>query len=252
MQIERRSGDTAFRETTCDGRSFNIPLGAPMDLTTPTNVDPMYFVAVHEAGHAVAYILAHRALDRDYSSFHRVFIRRDFSSPYIDDKNRVVDDCSGMCEAPDLYAPGIGLMVFYQEPEARPGLKLEMLAKMEWAILTSLAGPFAEVAARGVHSKANMRLTARFCGGEADFEVAEAVLVDYKKTSGRRRCIQHFEDRTRDLVLKSRPAIIALAKALLVRETLDYDDAYAVVEPFLEVPHDANCLPPAGRFSQRK
>jgi hypothetical protein len=219
-----------------------------MVLTTPTTSDPMRFVAAHEAGHAVAYILAHRALERDYASFHRVFIRRDFSSPYIDHKNREVDDCSGMCEAPDLYAPRIGLMVFYQEPEARPGLRLEMLAKMEWAILTSLAGPFAEAAARGVHSKANMRLTARFCWGEADFEAAEAVLQDYEKASKRRRSILHFEERTRDLVLKSRPAIDALANTLLVEETLDHDDAYAVVEPFLEPSLDANSGPPTSRF----
>ena len=219
-----------------------------MVLTMPTTDDPMRFVAAHEAGHAFTLILAHRALERDYASFHRVFIRRDFSSPYIDGKNREVDDCSGMCEGPDLYVPRIGLMVFYQELEAQPELRLEMLAKMEWAILTSLAGPFAEAAARGVHSKARMHLKARFCGGEADFEAAKAVLLDYERASKRRRSMLDFEERTRELVLKSRPAIDALAQALLVKETLDHDDAYAVVEPFLEPSLDANSGPPTSRF----
>ena len=209
----------------------------------PTTFDPMYFVAVHEAGHAVAYILAHRALERDYPSFHRVFIRRDFSSPYIDGRNREVD-CIGMCEAPDLYIVGIGLGLFYLEPEPWPGCQNQILAKMEWAILTSLAGPFAESASRDARSRAGMRHTARLCGSEDDYGSAEAVLLDFTKASKLRRRISHFEDRTRDLVLKSWPAIDALAKTLLVKETLNYDGAYAVVEPFLEAPRDCFTFAP--------
>ena len=198
-----------------------------------TSVDPMYFVASHESGHAVAYILAHRALERDYPSFKRVFIRRDCSSSYIDHRNREVD-CSGMCEAPDLYTAGIELGRFYLEPKPRPGWQNEVLVKMEWAILTSLAGPFAESASRYVRSKAAMRITALLaCGSSDDYGNAEAVLLDYKKASKRRRSIPYFEDRTRDLVLKSWSAIDALAKTLLVEETLNHDDAYAIVEPFL-------------------
>jgi hypothetical protein len=50
--------------------------------------------------------------------------------------------------------------------------------------------------------------------------------------------MSYFEDRTRDLVLNSWAAIDALAKTLLVKESLDYDSAYAVVEPLLEAPLD--------------
>jgi hypothetical protein len=212
--------------------------------TTLANVDPMYLVAVHEAGHAATLILAHRALARYQPSFLRVVIRRECSSPYIDYKNREVDDCFGLCEGPDLYTPGNDVIASYQEP-----LKSEMLAKMEWSILTSLAGPFAEAAARGVRSKANMRWKALFdCGGMYDYRAAGAVLQDYKKASGRRRGLPYFEDQTRDLVLKSWPAIEALAQALLARETLDHDDAYAIVEPFLQPPCDVSFATPAGRF----
>lgn len=213
-------------------------------LPTPIAVDPMYFVAAHEAGHAVAYITAHRALERDYPSFRRVFIRRDFSSPYIDGRNREVD-CIGMCEAPDLYNVSIGLGLFYQEPEPWPGWKNQILTRMEWAILTSLAGPFAESASRDARSRGGMRHAARWlCGSEDDYRSAEAVLLDFTKVSKLRRRISHFEDRTRDLVLNSWPAIDALAKILLVKESLNYDSAYAVVEPHLEAPRDCFTFEP--------
>src|SRR5207249_3265637 len=108
--------------------------------------------------------LAHRALGRDYPSFDRVFIRRDFRSPYIDRRNREVN-CSGMCEGADIYSCVAGLGVFNLEPEPRPGWKAEILATMEWEILSSLAGPFAEAASRDVRSKRDMRFTALlFCG----------------------------------------------------------------------------------------
>jgi hypothetical protein len=57
-----------------------------------------------------------------------------------------------------------------------------------------------------------------------------------------------FEDRTRDLILKNWLAIDALAKALLIYETLDHDDAYEVVAPFLEPSLDAKSGPPTIRF----
>ena len=101
-------------------------------------------------------------------------------------------------------------------------------------VLVSLAGPLAE-ASRIWKSKRDMHLAALFsCGSDVDYRDAETVLDDYKKLSKRRHGIRHFENRTRDLVLKSWPAIDALAKTLLVKETLNHDGAYAVVEPFLE------------------
>lgn len=201
---------------------------------TPASADPMYVVASHEAGHAVACILAHRALGRDWRSFERVLIRRNFELPYIDRKNREID-CSGLCEGPAIYYPGIGLGTFNLEPEPRPGFKVEILATMQWSMVISLAGPFAEAAARDVRSKRSMRFTALLgCGGKEDYRAAEAVLPDYRKASKRRHGIRYFEDLARDLVLKQSHVIVALAKALLVNEVLDYDEAYAIVAPLLE------------------
>lgn len=202
--------------------------------TTAASVDPMRFVAAHEAGHAVAYILAHRALGRHYASFKRVLIRRDYSLPYIDDRGREIS-CSGICEAPDLYQVGIGLGLFNHEPELHPGLRNEILGTMEWAILVSLAGPFAEASFRGDHSKRRMRYTALFhCGSKDDYADAEAILPDYRKASKRRHGLRHFEDRTRELVLESWPTISTLAKHLVKKEALDHAEAYAIVAPLLE------------------
>jgi hypothetical protein len=51
--------------------------------------DPMFYVAAHEAGHAVARIRCHEALGRHWQSFDRVLIRRDFSRPYADDRREI-------------------------------------------------------------------------------------------------------------------------------------------------------------------
>src|SRR3954447_1929142 len=107
----------------------------------PISVDPFYRVAVHEAGHAVASILAHRDLGRDYASFNRILIWRD-SPRYIVRKNREIR-CLGLCKGPDVYRPGIGLAHFNHEPELRPGFKAEILATIEWSMIISFACPFA-------------------------------------------------------------------------------------------------------------
>jgi hypothetical protein len=77
----------------------------------------MFHVAAHEAGHAVAYIRCYEALGRHWPSFDRVFIRRDFSTPYVNDRGHEID-CAGMCEAADLYcfAGGIGLGAYEAVP----------------------------------------------------------------------------------------------------------------------------------------
>jgi hypothetical protein len=198
---------------------------------TPTSVDPMYFVSVHEAGHAVANILAHCTLGRNYPSFNRVFIRRNFSSPYIDRRGREID-CSGLCEGPNLYTPGIGLGMFNLEPRA--GWKKEILSTMEWSMIISFAGPFAEAFSRNCRSRRDKRWAALFsCGASEDYAQAESVLADYKKASKRRYGIRHFEDRAWELVVANQPAISGLASKLLQHKTLEYEEAHKIAAPLL-------------------
>ena len=89
---------------------------------------------------------------------------------------------------------------------------------------------------------------ARKCGSKSDFDAAEAILLDYEKLSKRDRDIAYFENRARKLVFANWSAIDALANALLVTEALEYGDAYAIVEPFLEPRLDADCVLPTHRF----
>ena len=199
----------------------------------PTSVDPLYSVAAHEAGHAVAYILAHRALGRSYPSFHRVLIRRNSSSPHIDLKNRKVN-CLGLCEAPDIYTCGIGRAIFEREPELRLGLKVEILSAMEWSMIISFAGPFAEAIYRNHLSRRDKRWAALFsCGASEDYAQGEAVLADYKQASKRRYGIRHFEDRAWELVVANQPTICALASKLLQHETLECKEAHKIAAPLL-------------------
>jgi hypothetical protein len=186
----------------------------------------MRFTAIHEAGHAVAHIRAEEALGLDYPSFHRAFIRRDFSMPYIDDRLRE-RECVGMVEGPDLYHVSIGLKTFSDMPEWRETI----LAKMEWAIRLALAGPFAEAASHGVRSKAEMQWYALFnCGASDDYDRAEAVLDDYRIAKGRKNySLARFADQTRTLVLENCRAIEAVALALLDFEDLDYDAVRHIV-----------------------
>lgn len=194
----------------------------------------MHFVSHHEAGHAVASILAFRALGRSYAAFERVLVRPDFRLPYVDRKGRSVD-CSGLCEGADLYKPKIGLCIFNMVPAPRASWQAEILQTMEWSIIISFAGPYAEAIARGCRSRRDKRWTALFsCGAENDYAQAETVLADYKQASKRRYGLRHFEERAWNLVLLQQPSINALATTLADRLSVDYDQAEKIVRPLLK------------------
>lgn len=107
------------------------------------NTDFLRLVAAHEAGHAVAYLEAFKDMGFHWWAFHRVLIRPDFSKPHVDWKGREVQ-CSGMVEGNDIYSLVGGRFMWEHTPPLRPKLK----KGMEWEIIVSLAGPFAEAAAR--------------------------------------------------------------------------------------------------------
>jgi hypothetical protein len=134
-----------------------------------------------------------------------------------------------------IFIPlGIGLMIFNHEPEILPGFKAECLSKMEWSMIISFAGPFAEAFSRKHRSRNDKRPVALLsCGAIGDYNDAEAVLADYKEASKRRYGIRHFEDLAWDLVVANQPAISALASELFQRETLEYNDAYKIAAKLL-------------------
>jgi len=189
--------------------------------------------AHHEAGHAVAYIRAFRALGQDWPAFERVVIRPNASGLHLNGRG-VEIDCVGVCEATDICIPVVGLAIF--NGAQRPELQSMMLRRMEWEIMVKLAGPFATAAHAGIRAKQEMRWAALLSGGtDDDYKRAESVLADYKKATRRAYGLRRFEDRTRDLVLGAWPAIEALAVALLNSKSgaLEYDEAVSVVLPLL-------------------
>jgi hypothetical protein len=190
---------------------------------TATTNDPMYFVAAHEAGHAVASMLAHRDLGRSSAPFRRILIRRDFSSPYTDRKGREIN-CSGLCEGIALHSAG-----------PNPGIPyFEILAEMKWEMIVSFAGPFAEAFSKNFRSRRDKHWNVLLsCGARKDYATAEAVLADYKKVSRRRYGLLHFEELAWDLVIANQPAISALSSKLLKHETLDYKEAHRIAAPLL-------------------
>jgi hypothetical protein len=206
--------------------------------------DDLRLVAAHEAGHAVAYIEAFKDMGLDWSAFDRVLIRPDISKPHVDQKGRKVQ-CVGMVEASNIYCLVTGrlrwenaLQLELQSEnmlQLRPELKNwklrpELKKQMEWEIIVSLAGPFAEAAARGDRTKTNMRYTALlFCGAGLDYHRAENVLKDYKWATKGRVGLRRFEDRARELVLTEWPAIEALSAALLKSNILTYEQVLPII-----------------------
>ena len=186
------------------------------------STEALHLVAAHEAGHGVAYIRAYQKMGRHWPAFHQVLIKPDFSEPYVDWKGRECSDCAGLVEASDVYALVGGRRLWDAEPDIRPRLK----AAMEWDIIVSLAGPFAEAIARGYRGKSTILSVAIVNGGAGeDFERAENVLKDWKWATKERAGLHRFGERTRELVLSEWPAIEALAAALLKRNVLSYEEA---------------------------
>jgi hypothetical protein len=106
---------------------------------------------------------------------------------------------------------------------------------MEWSMIISIAGPFAEAKAGGARSRRDKHWNALFgCGAKEDYRQAQAVLEDYKQASKRRYGLRHFEDRAWDLVVLQQPAINALASSLSSQLSVDYDEAQEIVVPLLK------------------
>jgi hypothetical protein len=206
---------------------FETPTGDHPTLQQHTMISDqmMYRIAVHEAGHAVAYVLAYRDLGQEYAAFERVLIRRDPNTPHVGRSGRAIK-CVGIVEAQYIYPPKIGVAMCEQLPKQRD----HIIRQMEWCMIISLAGPFAEAVAIGNRTKSRMRYIALFsCGSDQDYQQAERVLIDYKQVMRRQYGIGRFEDRARELVLDQWPAIDALAQALLKSDVLEYEAAHAII-----------------------
>ena len=186
--------------------------------------------ARHEAGHAVAKIVKYREAGWNRKSFDLVQIRPGAIGPYIDDRGRS-SDCLGSVEGPSDWNPGLlttGLL-----RKVTPPFEGVFQVQMNIEVISSLAGPFAQARAMGENTKKFVPAYALFNGGcDEDYKRVEATISDMRAMT-RRGSLKKFEGETYDLVKRYWEAINALGEALLQRHVMEYDDAFAVVEPFV-------------------
>ena len=140
-------------------------------------------VAFHEAGHALASVLAFRAIGSG---------RRAIKYVEISEGEMPAGQWSGSCHGPDIYSPAW--------PVAR--IAPQNRRKMEWQIVIDLAGPIAEAVARGERRKKYAGTFALFyCGSSEDFSHAGKVIADLCALTKRRQALRRFEQRALAVVL---------------------------------------------------
>lgn len=181
-------------------------------------------VAHHEAGHAVAEIVIRRALDNPPPPFHRVLIRPGATGPCEAHGNIV-----GMVDRQTSFVPAL-----------RKSTPTDCTLA-EYEILARMAGPFAEAmyicrlygTPDEVYVADTARNVCRIGGSERDFEHAENIHRELCILARRKIQLKRLKSRTYQLVRDNWPAICALADRLLTKHELTYDEALAVVRPFL-------------------
>jgi hypothetical protein len=202
-----------------------------------SNAIPRY-VAIHEAGHAVAAW----ALSKDAgwsfrgAGFDRIVIRTRFEAaiaPYIDDRGREVD-CVGIVEGATFYNPSLSFVPdmkvydadsdslvddnsFFVERERR---------RMEAEVICLFAGPLAEARYRRISP-----WRAFLFGGETDNERARLVLRDfYRSDDLLGQAYATLYRRASALVGKHWSAIDRVASALMIQRSLSGDEALPIIE----------------------
>lgn len=186
--------------------------------------------AVHEAAHAVAYVLACRALGLNGDKFARVQIRQDLSKPLLGPDGDELEGWGVFLVSP-LYTPPSCYAVSVEEvrdffSRMAPAELTRRLNRMEWEIIQRLAGPIAEAVMFGE----TYLFALAEGGGSVDFKNAEAVLDDYRAATKRKYGLTRFVYRTRKIVVSAWVAIEALASALLESDVLTYDQAYPIID----------------------
>lgn len=154
--------------------------------------------AYHEAGHAVAAVLAFR------------FACTPNTRPPLPVKivNIFEEEAgwAGECFGPDIYST------------AWPVERITHAWRdaMEWQIIINMAGPIAEAIYRGEKRKSDVLWFAVFyCGARQDVDEAGKVINDLRKLTGRNHGEQRFAERARDLLLNHWPLVDAIAEALI-------------------------------------
>jgi hypothetical protein len=199
------------------------------------------YLAIHEAGHAVASHLMQKRLGRDWPQFERIVLRTREeikAGPFIDLRGREHDHIQGIVEGGDRYI-AIGRNGVIANCNVTPPELLAQLRKnMEADVIQLMSGPAAEARYR------------RWPGAGPDFYFAvflrEVTFTDFEEAH---RKIQDFcstDDETGELfnalleqsirlVARNWPAITTLASELLQVRSMEADEAVRIIESAQEV-----------------
>ncbi|MGY3131991.1 hypothetical protein ACVWZM_002673 [Bradyrhizobium sp. USDA 4501] len=173
--------------------------------------------AYHEAGHAVASMVAFRTAKLPMRPPKRII-------KFIEITAAGGTAWGGLCFGPDIYA--------IEWPEAR--IDPIYREAMEWQVVIDLAGGISEAISRGERRKKEVFYFATFnCACGDDLKSAAAVLADLRKLTGRQYGERRFAERARALLLANWAAVDALVSALIDAERIEGDQVEKIVRPLL-------------------
>ena len=199
------------------------------------------WIAIHEAGHAVAHWHVAKELfgPNGWCGFERVFVRTPeeaASGPYIDDRGRE-NYCSGMIEGPAFYnaiaalTGERGLMLdLGMPPEANEAecarIRAQLPKSMEAEVISRLAGPIAEAKYRRISF-----VLATIFGGESDWKIASACAWDFCRTEDQHgQLLEKLRRRASSIIRQNWAAVNAVADTLLLRHSLTGEEATAIIK----------------------
>ena len=172
-------------------------------------------IAYHEAGHAVANVLAYRnAQSRTASRCCRAS-----NTPVTCTRKGKV---GGLCFGSKVYRAEYAV----QAPHWR------WQDAMQWQIVIDMAGGAAEAIHRGERNKRGLMWFALLnCGTDGDLEDADKVLADLNALTGKRYGLNRFVIRAVELLRANWGAVEAIAAVMIRDGHIDGAEITAVVTP---------------------
>ena len=207
----------------------------------PPASDPVWeHIARHEAGHAVAYVLASLDLFDNTLGCQYVEIRPGRTDFRIDSRGHGYH-CHGVCETSKIYESWRAETTrLLRDNERMRQFLPSRIRAAEWEIVACLAGPYAEWASRGCRGRDSLRWHTRWYGGaDGDLEVVDAVFEDLCILTKRRASMTRLRARARQLVFDYAEAIDALTSVLLERQQLEHTDVISVIASYLPLREQA-------------
>lgn len=186
-------------------------------------------VAYHEAGHAVAFVVA------DQTKF-GVEHASNLRSLVFVEAQGAMGGGTGLARAFMDYSHVVGSAhrgikhIDHEHP-----LAPSLVAAMEHDIFGYLAGPYAQVVfEQGPQPSGALRASARRIEeAQSDFVMGVRLHLEVSRIRRRRRRFSDMEERAYTIVMKCWPAIADLASTLLDERFLEGTDVYKIVTPKL-------------------